>query len=275
MLLALTVSIPVALRLLGVEDWRCYGLAILTAPFVDALSIGALTPFLLVGAALTWRFRARPLIVALAAAVTGVAKVFLWPIGVWLIATRRFRAAAVCLGAAVGLLLVGWGAIAFAGLGSYPHLLRVLSDVEASESYSVVGLLGLTGSAAAVVSLSLSAAVVGSYGCCRTGHRRGPPRVCCCDCRLGPRSSGPSGSTISCCFSFRWRCFVRDSLPSGFSHLSSGRRLSPTPTGSPGESWLLCWQALRSLLGTLWRPGRSARPAAVYAPGAASIPLRP
>ena len=130
MLLAVTLSIPVALRLLGVTDWRCYGLALLTAPFADALSIGALTPFLLVGTALVWRYRDRPLVAALAAAATAVSKIFLWPIGVWLIATRRFRTAALCAVTALLLLLIGWAAIGFQGLDAYPHLLRVLSDVE-------------------------------------------------------------------------------------------------------------------------------------------------
>ena len=161
MLVAVTLSIPVALRLLGVTDWRCYGLALLTAPFADALSIGALTPFLLVGAALAWRYRERPLVAALACAVTAVSKVFLWPMGVWLIATRRFRAAALCGATAVGLLLAGWAVIGFQGLGAYPHLLRVLSDVEAGESYSLVGLLGLAGMGASVVSLLLGAGVAG------------------------------------------------------------------------------------------------------------------
>ena len=160
MLVTVTLSLVVALHLLGVTDWRCYGLALLTAPFADALSIGALTPFLLVGAALTWRYRDRPLVAALACAATAVSKIFLWPLGVWLVATRRLRSAALCAAFAVGLLLVGWAVIGFQGLGAYPHLLRVLSDVEAGKSYSLVGLLGLAGRSASVVSLVLACAVV-------------------------------------------------------------------------------------------------------------------
>jgi len=161
MLVAVTVSIPVALRLLGVTDWRCYGLALLTAPFADALSIGALTPFLLVGAAVAWRYRDRPFVAALACAVTAVSKIFLWPLGLWLIATRRVRTGALCTAAAFALLIVGWAVIGFQDLGSYPHLLRVLSDVEAGNSYSLVGLLGVAGTGATVVSVLLAATVGG------------------------------------------------------------------------------------------------------------------
>jgi hypothetical protein len=162
MLLAVTASIPVALRLLGVQDWRCYGLALLTAPFADALSIGALTPFLLVAAALGWRFRDRPLIGPLACAVAAVSKIFLWPLGVWLVATRRLRSAVRCAAIAAGLLLIGWSVIGFQGLDTYPHLLRVLSDVEAGKSYSVVGFLGLTGALASATSLALGAVLAGA-----------------------------------------------------------------------------------------------------------------
>jgi alpha-1,2-mannosyltransferase len=162
MLLAVTASIPVALRLLGVQDWRCYGLALLTAPFADALSIGALTPFLLVAAALGWRFRDRPLIGPLACAVAAVSKIFLWPLGIWLVATRRVRSAGLCAAAAAGLLLVGWAVIGFQGLDTYSHLLRVLSDVEAGKSYSLVGFFGLTGAPASATSLALGAALAGA-----------------------------------------------------------------------------------------------------------------
>ena len=162
MLLAVTASIPVALHLLGVRDWRCYGLALLTAPFANALSIGALTPFLLVAAALAWRFRDRPLVASLACALAAVSKIFLWPLGVWLLATRRLRSVALFFAIASGLLVTGWAVIAFHGLGAYPHLLRVLSDVEAGKSYSLVGFLGLTGTRASIASLLLGLAVTGA-----------------------------------------------------------------------------------------------------------------
>lgn len=274
MLLAVTLSIPIALRLLGVEDWRCYGLAILTAPFVDALSIGALTPFLLVGAALTWRLRDRPLVAGLAAAVTGVAKLFLWPMGVWLIVTRRIRTAAICVGAAVVLLFAGWAVIAFAGLGSYPHLLHVLSDVEAAESYSVVGLLGLSGSAAALVSLVLSAAVVvltiaAARGA--DGDRRAFAVAVAGSVLVAPVLWIHYFVLLLVPLAlFRPRLSLLWFLPLAF---------WATPLAhSDGVMWrmvvaLLIGAAIAAA--ALRHPDRSTRSAAAFAPGAASIPVRP
>ncbi|HXH96014.1 MAG TPA: glycosyltransferase family 87 protein, partial [Gaiellaceae bacterium] len=102
-LLLAVACVLVALRLLDVSDWRCYGLALLTAPVVDTVSLGALSSVLLVGVAATWRYRDRPVVGAVAVAGTAVAKLFLWPLGLWLVATRRPRSAlwAAALGGAM------------------------------------------------------------------------------------------------------------------------------------------------------------------------------
>jgi alpha-1,2-mannosyltransferase len=161
LVLLLTLAcVVLALRLLGVRDWRCYGLAVLTAPVLDTVSLGALSSAMLLGAAAAWRHRDRPYVTAPVTALTAVAKLFAWPLLVWLIATRRVRAAVMALVAAAVLLVSGWGAIGFAGLHGYPHLLRVLSRVEAVQSYSLVGLLRVGGSAAAMVAGALVVVVV-------------------------------------------------------------------------------------------------------------------
>lgn len=145
-----------ALRILRVEDWRCYGLAVVSAPAINTLALGALTSFLLLGAALAWRYRDNALVAAAATALTGVLKLFLWPIGVWLLATRRWRASAVCAAAALVLLLGGWTVIDFAGLRSYPTTLHLLEQVEAPVSYSLVALLGLSGRAQTAMTVAVS-----------------------------------------------------------------------------------------------------------------------
>ena len=149
-----------ALRLLGVEDWRCYGLAVVSAPAINALALGALTSFLLLGAALVWRYRDNPAVAGVATAFTAVLKLFLWPLGVWLLATRRWRAAAICAGAGAIFLLGSWAAIDFAGLRSYPTLIHVLEQVEAPVSYSAIALLGLSGAAASAVTAVVSLTAV-------------------------------------------------------------------------------------------------------------------
>jgi hypothetical protein len=154
------VCVFIALRLLDVRDWRCYGVAAMSAPVVNSFALGAITSFLLVGAAATWRYRDRAAVAGPAAALTAVSKLFLWPLGLWLLVTRRLRATLVFAVVSTLVALAGWSAIGFAGLRSYPHLLRVLSQVEQGSSYSVVALLRLSGNAASLFSVVLVGLVV-------------------------------------------------------------------------------------------------------------------
>jgi hypothetical protein len=152
--------VPLALRLLGVRDWRCYGLALLTAPVMDTVTLGALSSAMLLGVAVAWRYRDRRYVAAPVTALTAVAKLFAWPLFVWLVATRRFRTAAISAALAVVLFAGGWVVIGFVGLRGYPHLLRVLSRVEAVQSYSLVGLLRLQGGAATALTAVLVIGVI-------------------------------------------------------------------------------------------------------------------
>jgi alpha-1,2-mannosyltransferase len=169
MLLAVA-CVPLALRLLGVRDWRCYGVALLTAPVVDTVSLGALSSLLLLGVAAVWRYRERRHIAAAATAVTAVAKLFVWPLFVWLLATRRLRTAVEAAVVALVLLFAGWAAIGFAGLRGYPHLLHVLSRVEAVQSFSLVGLFRLHGGAATALTGVLVVGVIAAVALAARGR---------------------------------------------------------------------------------------------------------
>jgi hypothetical protein len=138
MLLSL-LAIGGALWLLGVRDWRCYALAA-AFPFTrSAVGLGTVGPLLLLAVAVAWRWRDE--IVGGAAAGTAVAlKLFLWPILIWSALTGRLRLAFAGVGFALGFALLPWVAIGFAGLLDYPHVLRRLSDDEATSSYSIVAL---------------------------------------------------------------------------------------------------------------------------------------
>jgi hypothetical protein len=154
------IAIVVALRVLRVQDWRCYGIALISAPAINSVALGTLTSFLLLGTALCWRYRDNPMVAGAATAVTALLKLFLWPLGVWLVVTRRWRAAIFCAGVGLFLLVGGWAVIDFAGLRSYPTILHVLEQVEVPVSYSLVGLFGLSGSAETAVTVVLSLAAV-------------------------------------------------------------------------------------------------------------------
>jgi hypothetical protein len=150
------VAVLAALRILRVQDWRCYGIALISAPSINSVALGALTSFLLLGAAICWRYRDNAGVAGVATALTALLKLFLWPLGVWLVVTKRWRAAIICAFAGLILLLGGWAVIGFAGLRSYPSILHVLQQVEIPVSYSLVGLFGLSGGAATAVTVALS-----------------------------------------------------------------------------------------------------------------------
>jgi hypothetical protein len=160
MLVLSLASVFIALRFLGVRDWRCYGVAAVSMPVVSTVALGAFTSFLLLGAAATWRYRDRDALTGVLGALTATSKLFLWPLGVWLLVTRRFRAGVVFVLAAIVLVIGGWAAIGFAGLTSYPHLLHLLTELEAHKSFSIVALLKLSGPAATGLSALLAVALV-------------------------------------------------------------------------------------------------------------------
>ena len=156
-------ALVMALWLFDVRDWRCYGAAFLALPVEHDLRLGALTPLLLLAVAAAWRWRDRtgPAAAAVAAAV--VAKLFLWPVLLWLVVTGRRRTAALAVAGGLVACLAGWAVIGFAGLREYPHLLAVVSDIEQGSGYSTVaaGLaLGLGSGAARLVCLATGAGVL-------------------------------------------------------------------------------------------------------------------
>jgi alpha-1,2-mannosyltransferase len=160
-MLALSLaSVLVALRLLGVRDWRCYGLALISTPVVNSIALGAFSSYLLLGAAVTWCYRDREALSGFVSALTATSKLFLWPLGVWLLVTRRLRATSIFVLATIGLIVGGWAAIGFSGLRGYPHLLRLLSQLEAHKSFSIVALFKLSGTASTTLSVVLAAGLV-------------------------------------------------------------------------------------------------------------------
>src|SRR5579884_2609477 len=140
----LLLALAATLHLLGVRDWRVYGLVALWPPTIAALQTGNLTIPLALAVALAWRWRERPLRSGLAAGVAIALKLFLWPLLVWLLARRRFSSAAIATATALaGTLLV----LPFTSLASYARLMDNLARTFGPESYNPVGLLAQTGAA--------------------------------------------------------------------------------------------------------------------------------
>jgi hypothetical protein len=151
------------LFVLGVRDWRCYGVAFVWPPVLEAIQTGNVTIFLCLAAALTWRFRDRPLACGASLGLSLATKILLWPLAIWQLATRRLRAALWSLMVATGVLFVTWSVIGFRGLTEYPGLLRRLSDVMDERAYSVYALgvdVGISPDVARVLGLALALALL-------------------------------------------------------------------------------------------------------------------
>lgn len=134
-------AVPVTLLILGVRDWRCIAIVFLWWPTIIAVQTANLTLPMLLGLALAWRYRDRRVVVTLLAGILVALKLFFWPLLVWLIATRRYRSAALTAGTAVALVVLPWAGIGFAGLRAYPHLLGTVSRTEGLRGYSIAALL--------------------------------------------------------------------------------------------------------------------------------------
>jgi hypothetical protein len=74
---------------------------------------------------------------------------------VWLAVTRRIRMGVAGIAFALGLAVLPWAAIGFAGISDYPGLLRRLSDYEAAQSFSVFA-IGVRAHLAETVAAGLS-----------------------------------------------------------------------------------------------------------------------
>ena len=167
----LIAAVSATLAVLGVRDWRCYGAAYLSIAVLHDVRLGALTPLLALGLALVWRWRGQAR-AAVPLALIVVAKLFLWPLAVWLVATGRVRVALRGVVLALGASVLGWAVIGFAGLGDYPKLLSVLAEAEQGRGYSLVsaGLwAGLGPAAARAVAVAVGAGLLAL--CWREGRR--------------------------------------------------------------------------------------------------------
>jgi hypothetical protein len=159
--------VPATLLVLGVRDWRCHLIAFLWLPTIAGIQSANLTLPMMLGLALVWRYRDRKIVVALVTGLLVALKLFFWPLLLWLVATRRYRAAAIGAAASAVLVFAPWAGIGFAGLHMYPHLLSAVARREGAISYSVAALVHLftpswtaAVAAATVLGIALLALVV-------------------------------------------------------------------------------------------------------------------
>jgi alpha-1,2-mannosyltransferase len=146
-MLVCIACVPATLRVLNVRDWRVYGVAMLWLPVFVGWQSGNVTLPLALMVALTWRYRDRPLIAALLTAAAISLKPFVWPLGVWLLATRRWKASAYAVAWGVAINLLAWGLVGFSDIHAYLHLSSEVTDALWHGGYSMLAVahhIGLT-----------------------------------------------------------------------------------------------------------------------------------
>ncbi len=140
-MLVCLASVIGGLRLLGVRDSRCLLVALVATPTVNGVLLGNISPLIFLGIAVVWRVRRRYLsTIGLTAAVV-VAKLFLWPLGIWLMVARGRRSLVFCAVATALAALVGWMVIGFAGLTAYPTMLIDIARIGEPRGCSLVAFL--------------------------------------------------------------------------------------------------------------------------------------
>jgi hypothetical protein len=151
------------LRVLGVRDIRCYAAALLWVPAISGVLLSNISIPLAFALAVLWRYRDAVWPPAIALGLSVSAKLLLWPMLVWTLATRRVRATLAAALIGVSVTLAAWAAIGFDGLRMYPDLLERLSELQSERSYSFVGMaktLGLAPSVGSAVCLLVGACLL-------------------------------------------------------------------------------------------------------------------
>jgi len=151
------------LRVVGVRDLRCYAAALLWVPAISGVLLANLSIPLAFVLAVAWKYRDDVWRPAIGLGLAVSAKFLLWPMFVWMLATRRLRTIVLAVSIGLGVTLGSWAAIGFDGFGTYPDLLRRLSEIQSTKSYSIVGMastLGLDETAGRVLTLLVGAGLL-------------------------------------------------------------------------------------------------------------------
>jgi alpha-1,2-mannosyltransferase len=144
--------------------WAIVLLAGLSWPFLYSIKLGQVGPILFLVFAAAWRFRDRPLVLGVSAAVGGLIKVQPAILFGWALVTGRWRAVAVGLGVGVSVTLGTALLLGPATFGEYIALLRRVSSAVATPQNLAPGAvafqLGIPEATASALQLVVMVAVV-------------------------------------------------------------------------------------------------------------------
>jgi Glycosyltransferase family 87 len=161
-----------ALRVLGVRDWRLYGLVALTPAVISGWQTANVTLLLVLGTAAAWRHRKRPLVAGALVAVMVSVKLFIWPLGLWLLVTRRYAALAWAIGLGVLMNALAWSILGFQQLHRYTELVHAVSRAEERTAYTLMALGQQVGTGrTAAYAVALAVAAIAAVACVIAGRR--------------------------------------------------------------------------------------------------------
>ena len=165
-------AVILTLRVLQIRDWRLYGVVFMWPMVVQAWQTANLTLLLGLGIAWLWRERDRPIVAgALAAALISL-KPFVWPLAIWLLATRRYAATGWAIATGFAINAFAWALVGFDQVRPYDHIVNAVTRVMDIRGYDLVALAmhwGATHAAAYTIQIAVSAVLAAA--CVYTGRR--------------------------------------------------------------------------------------------------------
>jgi hypothetical protein len=154
-------TVFLTLRLCGVRDWRVYGITFLWPPVVSGLQTANVTLLVGLGMAGAWRYRDRALTTGFLIALLISVKLFLWPLALWLLVTRRYAALAWTILWGVALNLVAWTILGFDQIGRYLRLISAVTNLAERHGYTLIALAyGAGRTTAYLLAVALAGCVV-------------------------------------------------------------------------------------------------------------------
>jgi hypothetical protein len=167
-------AVLLTLRALDVRDWRLYGVCLMWPAVIAGWETANITLLLGLGIALLWRYRAHPAAAGGLIALLISVKLFLWPLALWLAATKRYTALGYAAAIGLAMNVLAWGVLGFDQIGRYRALVDALARSQESRGYSVVAFVVNRGDGRALayaVMLGISALL--ACACLAAGRRGG------------------------------------------------------------------------------------------------------
>ena len=170
-------AVILTLRALRIKAWRLYGVVFMWPMVVQAWQTANLTLLLGLGIAWLWRERDRPIVAGALAAGLISLKPFVWPLGIWLIATRRYAASGWAIATGLALNAFAWGVVGVDQLRPYDEVVHAVTKVMDVRGYDLVALAmhwGATHTVAYTIQIAVSALLAavcfyaGRRGDCQT-----------------------------------------------------------------------------------------------------------